>query len=107
MSPEYLHHSKLLVGNTHNAHVSFFRQAAFYSFYMHVCIFLAAAMAHINTELKHVEQVQAEKRSNDKLKYDTFIPFKNSPLGLQKLFKQIKPTELNQLLSFLCSALVL
>ena len=57
MPAEYFHHAELLVGDAHDTYMAFFREPAFDSFYMHIGIFLAAAMAHVDAELKHLETV--------------------------------------------------
>lgn len=57
MTLEYLHHSELLVGDAHDAHVALGRQARLRPFYMDLCVFPAAAMPHVNAELEHLEAV--------------------------------------------------
>ena len=57
VATENLHHAKLLVCNTHNAHIAFFRQLLFHPLYVHIGIFLAVAMAHVYAELKHLKTV--------------------------------------------------
>ena len=54
---EYLHHTKLFVGNAQYAHLALWWEKHFYPFYMHLGIFTAGAVAHINGELKHGEAV--------------------------------------------------
>ena len=56
-SPENLHHSKLFIGNTHNADMTFGRKDSFYSLYMHIGILTAGAVAQVNAELEHIEPV--------------------------------------------------
>ena len=57
MPAEYLHHAELFVCDTHYADMALFGQAGFYSFYMYIRIFFTAAMAHVDTELKHLEAI--------------------------------------------------
>lgn len=52
-----LHHTKLLVSDTHNPYVPFIRKYLFNPGNMYVCVFPAAAMPHINGELKHLKSI--------------------------------------------------
>lgn len=56
-SPKYFHHSKLFIGDRENANMAFGREYGLYSFDVDFCIFLAAAMPDVHTELKHAKTV--------------------------------------------------
>jgi len=57
MSPEYLHHTELLVCDAHNPDVSFVREHGFYPLYMYICILLTTTMPQIDAELEHGKTV--------------------------------------------------
>ena len=49
----YLHHSELLIGNTHYPNMTFRRKNALNPFDMNLRIFLTATVPDIHTELEH------------------------------------------------------
>lgn len=57
-SPENFHHTKLFIGNTHDANMPLLGKDFFHPFNMHVCIFLAGAVPQVNAELEHVETIR-------------------------------------------------
>lgn len=54
---KYLHHPKLLVGDAHYAHIALGGKVIFGAVDVHFSVFAAAAMAHVNAELKHLKAV--------------------------------------------------
>src|SRR5690606_38296901 len=54
---EYLHHSKLLVGNSQNPYVTAGRKAFLDPSDMHIRIFATGTVPHVSAKLKHTEPV--------------------------------------------------
>ena len=60
LAMEEFDHTKLLIGNLHNAHLPLFGQGIFGAFYMHGRIFATGTEPHIDTELEHGKAIVQE-----------------------------------------------
>ena len=71
----YLHHAELFVGDSHDAHMTFFRQAFFHPLYMHICVLCAGAMAQVHAELEHAKAIVQQLLAKDCIYLSLFRRF--------------------------------
>jgi hypothetical protein len=69
------YHPELLIRKLENAYMPFGREKAFHPFNMHIRILAAGAMAHINTELEHLETIRQQLLPENGVGFPVFFGF--------------------------------